>query len=234
MTRAREGSMEYAQARLSARFGTLPDDLLWARIGPIREHAALLDALRASALARWVRGVSPTQDVHAIEAGLRGAWREEVREIASWMPAAWQSAVLWWERWLDLALMQHLGRHEPVPSWIGADPARRELVDEAVRHIVDDRHDARDTWLRAWQTRWPDHDASRLHDVARALRASQASDRASPSRSQLRRAMVLLFRRTMLEPAAAFCYLATAALDVQRLRGELVRSSIFGARGVHA
>ncbi len=43
----------------------------------------------------------------------------------------------------------------------------------------------------------------------------------------LRRALAarltLLFRRAMLDPAAAFIYLALVAQDGERLRGELVR-----------
>jgi hypothetical protein len=39
--------------------------------------------------------------------------------------------------------------------------------------------------------------------------------------------LVRLFRRSALDPAAAFIYLAVACLDLERLRGELLRRAIF-------
>ena len=40
------GSLEYAQARLSARFGARPDEAAWRRIEHLRELPALIDAAR--------------------------------------------------------------------------------------------------------------------------------------------------------------------------------------------
>jgi hypothetical protein len=39
--------------------------------------------------------------------------------------------------------------------------------------------------------------------------------------------LTLLFRRAVLDPAAAFVFLAQIALDLQRLRGELLRRAAF-------
>jgi len=44
------GSLEYAQARLSARYGQRPDEIAWRRIEHLRELPALLDVARISAL----------------------------------------------------------------------------------------------------------------------------------------------------------------------------------------
>ena len=42
------GSLEYAHARLGARFGARPDELAWRRIEMIRDLGGMLDAARAT------------------------------------------------------------------------------------------------------------------------------------------------------------------------------------------
>jgi hypothetical protein len=78
-----------------------------------------------------------------------------------------------------------------------------------------------------------DDEATLLDELARVLRAHLAAfhDPAVRDGWPLRRALearlTLLFRRAMLDPAAAFVFLALAALDLERLRGELVRRAAF-------
>ncbi len=48
-----------------------------------------------------------------------------------------------------------------------------------------------------------------------------------PLRRTLQARLTLLFRRAMIDPAAAFIFLALAALDLERLRGEILRRVIF-------
>jgi hypothetical protein len=46
--------------------------------------------------------------------------------------------------------------------------------------------------------------------------------------------LALLYRRATSNPAAAFIFLALCALDMERLRGELLRRAIFPRFGVAA
>jgi hypothetical protein len=72
-----------------------------------------------------------------------------------------------------------------------------------------------------------------------ALAATLAAHRAAmrdpalrdgtPLRRALQAKLTLLFRRAMLDPAAAFVFLAQIALDLERLRGELLRRAAFPA-----
>jgi hypothetical protein len=61
---------------------------------------------------------------------------------------------------------------------------------------------------------------------------AQAFEQASPTqgwqqRAALRAKLTLLWRRATLDPAAAFIHLALAALDLERLRAELLRRIVF-------
>jgi hypothetical protein len=94
----------------------------------------------------------------------------------------------------------------------------------------------RDAWLKRWRGLWPERGEEARASVARLLlcvernlRAhsrSSLDERAAPIpifEQQLRR----LFRSSSLLPAAAFAYLAIAALDVQRLRRALLLRALF-------
>ena len=75
------------------------------------------------------------------------------------------------------------------------------------------------------------HLAPLLAQHASAFAAPQALD-GWALRRQLQLRLVLLLRRTLVEPVTAFVYLALSALECERLRGELVRRAAFPRSGV--
>jgi hypothetical protein len=66
--------------------------------------------------------------------------------------------------------------------------------------------------------------AMRLHGAAFAT-ATPGSG--TPLRRALQARLSLLMRRATLEPAAAFIHLALSALELERLRGELLGRKLF-------
>lgn len=245
------GSIEYAHARLSARYGERPDELAWRRIEHVRALPALLDAVRASALRVWMGGIGSHATPHEIERVLRGHWRDLVAEVAAWMPAPWQPAVRWCALVVDLPLLQHLARGGDVPAWMADDPVYRDLAEReaagfgaapaaralaplAAAWVDPDRIGS--LWLAEWRRRIPERhgaDAALLDEVGRALGAHLAAfrDRSLrdgwPLRRTLQARLALLFRRAVVDPSAAFTFLALSALDLERLRAEILRRVMF-------
>lgn len=95
-------------------------------------------------------------------------------------------------------------------------------------------------WRAEWRRRLPAAAASQGIDThlvplvvqhASAFAAPQAVD-GWALRRQLQSRLVLLLRRTLVEPVTAFVYLALSALECERLRGELVRRAAFPRGGV--
>jgi hypothetical protein len=240
------GSLEFAQARLSARFGARPDELAWRRIEHLRELPALVDTARTSAFHVWMAGIGPMSLPHEIDRRMRSRWREQVAEVASWMPDDWQAAVSWCAVLADLAVCAHLARGGRRTAWMTDDdlycdlcerepagsrpsPPSGTLAPLAPAWAESDRIGR--IWLCEWQRRLPRGalDATLLREVVRTIAAHLADFRNPATRDgeTLRRALAarltLLFRRAMLDPAAAFIYLALVAQDGERLRGELVR-----------
>lgn len=245
------GSLEYAQARLSARYGQRPDEIAWRRIEHLRALPALLDAARASALGFWLAGIDPMSTPHQIDRILREHWRKLVADVAAWMPDEWQSAVRWCAVATDLPVVQHLARGGASLSWMPEDAVYRELCEREAAGFGAAPAEgpfaplsaawpepARlgGAWRAEWRRRLPagdGDDATLLDELARVLhRHFQAFHDPAvrdgwPLRRALEARLTLLFRRAMLDPAVAFVFLALSALDLERLRGELVRRAAF-------
>jgi hypothetical protein len=245
------GSLEYAQARLSARYGERTDEFAWRRIEHVRALPALLDTVRATALHRWTGGIGTHSTPHDIERVLRSHWRDLVLEVATWMPDDWEPAVRWFAVLADLPLLQHLARGGAMLPWMyddpvydhlaergsagfGATPAKGVLAPLAAAWSDPDR--IGELWLAEWRRRIPNAlraDTTLVDELARTIIAHLAAFRDRtlrngwPLRRALQARLSLLFRRAMLDHAAAFIFLALAALDGERLRGELLRRATF-------
>jgi hypothetical protein len=247
------GSLEYAQARLSARYGERPDELAWRRLEHLRDFPSVIDAARTSAFRRWITGIGPTSTPHDIEGQLRERFREQVAEVAVWMPDSWGAAVRWCATLADLPVAAHLARGGALLPWMRDDPvagdlAEREAGGFGAAPIGGPLAPLAAAWgepermLRLWRVEWRrrlphgDEDGrALLTALARALDAFLAAMReravadGTPAIRALAARLALLFRRATLDPAAAFVYLAVTALDLARLRGELLRRAAFPA-----
>ena len=245
------GSLEYAHARLGARFGERPDELAWRRIEMIRDVGSMLDAARVSPLGAWLAEIGVDADTHAIELALRAHLRERVTAIATWMPSAWCASIEWCALLIDLPVLQHLARGGAPPPWLRDDPLGAALREGGAAQGDRTRGMAgpatllaaargepdrlASLWRAEWHRRLPVRvvASARLGDLVRVLTEHAAAFREplQPEGWALRRALharlTQLFRRATLEPAAAFIFLALSALDCERLRGEILRRVVF-------
>lgn len=245
------GSLELAHARLHARHGRRLDAAAWRRIEVLRDFAPLLALARGTALQPWLAGIGADSDAQQVEAALRRHWRALVDEVAAWMPADWRPALAWCALLPDLALLQHLARGGAPTAWMQQDERWRALcaaAPEARQAVLaaGPASDLADAWTAphrlgaAWQQAWrrrlpqPLGEARDMLDRLVQLLADhrQAFAEVAPSqgwqqRGVLQARLTLLLRRAALEPAAVFAHLALCALDLERLRAELLRPLLF-------
>jgi hypothetical protein len=241
-------AMEYAQARLQARFGARPSAAAWRRIETVRELPALFEFARSTAFRPLVAGLSADQDVHALEAGLRRHRRELAAEVTSWLPGRWQRVAAWFAYVPDLPVIDYLLRGGVAHPWMNGDPvlgaladaepaARRQLLSkgplaELERGLAGEIAPAAlaEVWIGVVRDRLPANEEEvHLYALGRMLgEHRQAIVTAHPGeaiglRQSLTIRLEMLFRRATLTPAAGFSFLALAALDFVRLRGEIAR-----------
>jgi hypothetical protein len=240
----------YVQARLQARHGERLQEPGWRAIEAARSIDQFIERVRASSLRRFTDRMNARMSSHALEHMLRDAWRSYVAELAGWAPQAWRQAVLWTSLVVDLPLIDGLLGGE-TPAWTDQDPAFAALAktDQTAHSVApanlplaalvaagprEETLAAR--WYAHWRALWPSHPAAApaLLEIAAAIKAHVARlDRAglhetsAPCRRELATALTRLFRRHGGAPAALFCHLALVALDLERLRGGLVRRRLF-------
>lgn len=238
----------YAQARLQARFASLPTEADWQRLSAARTLSGYLEEARGGALKAWVKGFSAQSDGHDIERGIRAQFADCTERTAEHVPDPWRDAVLWC-RWLPLlGLFDHLQRGLPAPPWVARDPrlaplldddgrpARAALTRSGLASLLDG--DVGAAWQREWHRRWPPCSRAFLDAVqgvadecAGHLQGFDglSSDDAWALRRALRERFRLRLHLHLLQPAAAFIFLVLVALDLERLRRALLDRALFAA-----
>jgi hypothetical protein len=197
-----------------------------------------------------VRTLDPGQSSDEIETELRRLFRHHVDEVAGWVPPAWREAVVWVRRLPDLPALQHLLSGEPVPAWLQEDAELRDMgclpVDsrlQAMQHsdcnvflmASQTGESLTDAWLNHWRTLWPgaarqnqalEKLADALHHYLRVLQADSCESVQTRCEA-LHVQLVSAFRRYSFQPAAVFSSLALTALELARLRGDLLVRQLF-------
>lgn len=245
----------YAQARVQARFSRLPGEAEWQRLAAARNLAVFLEEARAGGLRDWIKGFSNQSDAHDLEAGVRNLFREAVAEVAGWVPTPWRGPVLW-VGWLPLLpLLGHLASGGGLPPWVARDPFLRSLRAEGGGLDPGrlDRAGAGPLALlppdpvREWEAEWARRrpacgrtQARHLDELACLLGAHLVAFREAPPetawdlRKGLRALAARLFHRRLLQPVGPFIFLLLTALDLERLRAELVTRAVFAGGEVAA
>jgi len=245
----------YVQARLQARHGERLQEADWRAIEVARSIEQFIERARASSLRRFTERMQARMPSHAVERMLRQTWRAYVAELSGWVPAEWCQAVLWTSLVPELPIIDAVLRGE-APGWAAQDPAfaefakvDREKTDRqkrgaALPNVPLDALAASPGREGTLAARWDAHWRSllpRYHAHDRALLALTAVikehverlDRAGPHeasapyRRDLAQKLTRMFRRHSGSPIAIFCHLALVALDLERLRGDLVRRRLF-------
>src|SRR5271166_710452 len=252
-----EGTLDYALARVLARYGRRLDEADWRRLETNRDLGLYLAAVRATALTDWVSSFDAAHDSHAMEAALRAQWRCYVDAVAVWHPQQWQ-AWLAWLAWLPgLSLLAQLALPAPAPAWILADtvygriapglPAERVVALSRtalgpLAAALTGRSSAGAAWSAHWQTLKPRADArteQSLELLLLAMRQHQqqllrAADSAEALRGELANRLQNLLRLAAGTVIVTVCHLALVALDLERLRGGLASRCLFARQTEHA
>ncbi len=246
----RHAEFGYAQARLQAHHAARPDESAWRRIESIGELATFLQDARTGSLRPWVLGLSADVDAHVLEFTLRQQLRAYIDAVASWQPVRWRAALRWTRILPDLPLLQHLLSGGLPPDWLRHDPlfgpAHRDdgsihwEVLQTIGYMPlltawQQGIPLAQAWTEHWHTLWPDTPApvraalaalvAVLADYMQALVIDDVAHGVT-ARDVLALRLTRLFRRYTNQPAAGCSHLALVALDVQRLRGAVLRRKL--------
>jgi hypothetical protein len=210
----------YAQARIQSRHGQRLGERDWKTLESARSLPSYLERARSTAMAQFLAEIGPESQPHAVERNIRHGAARYAAEVASFAPNRWRPAIAWLGALARLPVLDGLAAGAAPPSWASDDPA------------LGDRQEAVGArWLRQWRRLWPKGDASsaelsRL--VAQSMRAIEAGGASGgTSREPLRRLLTRTFRSHGASPLAMIAHIGLALLDIERLRGGLIRRRLF-------
>ena len=240
----------YAQARMQARHGDRADDRVWRRLYSIGNLANYLQAASQTTLRRWTDGLHEGHGSHEIELNLRRQYRTHVEEIARWLPARWALVVRPLTQLPDLPALQRLLGGGAAPAWMLDDPELRacsseNLATRAAALETSDRAYLASAWQRGialpqawydhWRSLWPrapqltaglQHLGDLLIEHSREIH-SDPGIQTDGLRERLLKRLTAAFRRYSFQPAAACAHIGIIALDVERLRADLVERALY-------
>lgn len=242
----------YAQARIQARCGQRLSPGAWQSLEASQGLSHYLHAVRGTSLRESVVHLNESADAHLIERSLREDWRVQVQQLGSWIPVGWRAAVLWLRTVPDLPALAHLLGGGPAYPWMRDDPvwqpvagaeegSRRQAMSSGelapLGVPMDDKTSLVAAWTGQWRSLWPARPGQfpGLGELGRILAehfrllASEHATlvNAASGRENLERQLLKFIRRHRELPVAMFSFLGLLALDLQRLRGGLVRRALF-------
>ena len=240
----------YAQARMQARHGSRPNDHDWRRLDSIGNLANYLQAANQTTLRIWIEGLHDGNNSHDIEQHLKRCFRKHVEEIARWLPARWAVVLRPLAQLPDLPALQHLLAGGTAPAWMLDDPDLRACVSEnlatraaaleasghaylatAWQREINLPHAWYDNWRSLWpaasrQTSGLEHLGDLLIEHSREIGADPGTQ-TNKRRERLMNKLTAAFRRYSFQPAAACAHIGITALDLERLRADLVERALF-------
>ncbi len=243
-------ALAYAQTRIQSRYGERADMGVWLKLHNIQDIGSYLQTAQQTALRHWVLGLSSTHSSHDIEQALRQKYRQHVDEVAGWMPTKWQRPLQWIKRLADLPTLQYLlAGGEPL-EWMRSDPEisnycgddlqlRVQVIREAGNETLVDSWQQHGSILSGWLSQWnsirpksiySDQGLRLLEKLLQEqmqLQARQQGTTLPTDYEIILDRLRLAFRRSAFQPAAVCAYLAIIAIDVHRLRSDLMQRLFF-------
>lgn len=243
-------TLAYAQARIQSRFGQRVDENVWLRLHNIRDLGSYLQTAQQTPLRPWVLGISTTHSSHEIELTLRQKYRHHVEEVAGWMPPGWRAPLRWVRRLADLPVLQYLVAGGEPLDWMRSDPEFGDFTADDPLMRVHAMRDAGcwpliDSWqqdgsmLPGWQKQWLrmrpknrfyESGLRRMDRLLLEQMQQQGRQQTTPLPTDYQAfgdRLRKVFRRYAFEPAGVCAYLAIVAVDLHRLRSDLMQRLFF-------
>jgi hypothetical protein len=240
----------YAQARVQSRYGRRADAGVWLKLHNIHDLGSYLQAAQQMPLRHWVLGLGLDHSSHQIELTLRQKYRTHVDEVASWMPMDWKQALRWIKRLVDLPVLQYLAEGGEPLAWMRKDGDIANVIADdprscllAIRRagngVMVDSWQKSGSILTGWLSQWnalrPESRLQNegierlerlLYDQMQLQSKQQQVTQPTDYDSIIER-LRLIYRRYAFLPAAVVAYLAMVALDIHRIRNDLMQRLYF-------
>lgn len=233
------------QARLATQHALLLPEHEWASIKNVKDFVVFLDMVRNSNLGRWL-GQSAYRHQHDIEIRLRKQFSTYIAHISAWQPEPWQKAMQWCQILLYLPWLKLLWQNKPHNlTWTERDELISYVSNSEestasynglihLRQAIENHEPALNTWLSVWYDLWPSHDSNHATELKnleihwKAMLDSLHED-SLDGIAQIDDDRILTlhdwFHEYPNQPVSAYIILSLSAIEMFRLRRELLKRS---------
>lgn len=242
-------SQYYIQARLQARLANFADEKDWVVLNTLTDISTYMEQLKHSILAPYWLAIDEDSTSYEIERRLRMLWHNAIDEINIWLPKSYIPILNWYHILPYLPFLKPLLEAEEEPfEWMQEDVWLKPYLKDSqlISHdwyIFQKSDDLSKTklyqlWLEQWQNLWlslfPQQKREALvlgkHIVA-IYQGRLSSQYLQQARSEHYQNYQVILRRffhqNLLKPIIIFAYLGLIALDLYRLRAELLERLLF-------
>jgi hypothetical protein len=242
--------MAYVQARIQSRYGDRADTDVWLRLHNIQDLGSYLQTAQQTPLRPWVLGLGATHSSHDIELALRQKYRRHVDDVASWMPHDWRRPLCWIKRLVDLPALQYLATGGEPLDWMRSDPdlngftaadlsTRLQNIMEVGNGRLIKTWQQNGSMLSGWLAEWNsirpgsiryDKGLQQMERLLheQTLQLTKHSDKIMHNDYEtIIDHLRLIFRRYAFQPAAVCAYLFIVAIDLHRVRSDIMQRLLF-------
>jgi hypothetical protein len=243
----------YVQVRLQSRYSQRANEDVWLRLHNIHDLSSYLQIAQQTPLRQWTLGIDARHSSHEIELALRQKYRNHIDEISHWVPADWQKSVQWVKRLADLPVLHYLLSGGASSDWMKCDPDIRDftvgdstlrlqaMTDAGYASLVIAWQQNRNLsagWISDWKAMYPKVTAFTTglqnleHLLQQQLHSQLEVDNTTTQDlavdyESITNKLAIFFRHHAFQPAAVYAYLAIIAIDLHRVRADLLQRLFF-------
>jgi len=239
----------FIQSRVQARHGARLSESDWLSLRNNRSLRLYLDSVNLTELKSWTQKLHANMKPHTIERLLRAAWRDYILEVSNWSAPKWRPAIQWMSHLPDLPIIDHILHGGVAPKWLRRDPnlagmtfLNRNSDEDAsakfnmapIMDMSDPDILIRRRWSKEFENLWPADEQDYLTVLEKSLdqlfkrfELAGAEIKLEDRLMDLNHGLARLFRRYALSPLVLFAHLGIVAIDLLRLRGDLLQRCLF-------
>ncbi|MDT8438604.1 MAG: hypothetical protein RQ729_06315 [Wenzhouxiangellaceae bacterium] len=220
----------YALTRMQARLASRPGPDGLAHLASIGDFGHFLQAAGKAGYGDWLQHLGSESGAHPTELAVRLAFRDQLEQVADWLPRRWQKLLDWLSLAPDLPILADLLRAAPAKAWVARDPRLGRLLDTdgsldkhrlqsewpELARVSAEQLDV--AWIEAALARLPGNDRD-----ARAEARQLLAEQLAPRPERVHERLLVAFRRRPDVATRITSFAGLLRLDFEFLRGHLAR-----------
>lgn len=222
--------LNYLTAKLQAKLSSLASDRDWYLLDGLEDVSSYMQGIKQGSLHNYFIHFSDNLSGHEVEQLIRERWHAEINNLT--LPKKYQAALEWIRFLFYLDFIDYKLNNEPL-AWMEKDSFLNNINNF---DLFDNKENNNAIWLEHWQKLWP-NDTSKAKKLGQLLLSIYTSDLTQLEALKnhyktLREKLISYFHHNILHALTIFAYLGLIALDLYKLRAEVLQRALFSQKEI--